>query len=140
MKTKIALFLFLICSLFCTSFSWGQKYHKANYKRMGYSETQLSPDKFNVTYRWHGIWTNKAEKINDFYLLRCAELTLMNGYKYFKIIEGKESDDHHNGVTSTTVVEDINKTIRLLKDKPENDDYVYDAAFLQKSVREKYNL
>lgn len=138
MKTKLPL-LFILIFLTAIS-SYGQKYHKANFKRMGYNETQISSDKYNVTYRWTGYWTNKTEIIVDFCLLRCAELTLMNGYKYFKVLESNEGDDHHDGKTDLNVVVNITKTIKMLNDESANDDNVYEAKFLENSIKTKYKI
>jgi hypothetical protein len=50
----------------------------------GYSETQLAPDVFRVTFRGNGY--TSAERVQDFALLRAADLALSNDYTYFGIL------------------------------------------------------
>jgi hypothetical protein len=57
----------------------------------GYTETELSSDRYRVTFTGNSI-TDK-ETVNDYAMLRASELTLQNGYNWFQIvnrdIEGK---------------------------------------------------
>jgi hypothetical protein len=57
----------------------------------GYSDTQLAPDVFRVTFQGNGY--TSEDRADDFALLRAAELTLQNGFKYFAVIEGSSSPD-----------------------------------------------
>lgn len=83
MKVK----LFLLISLFLAGCTTG------NYQRfndgVGYQETQLNTNEYNVTYT--GTRSTNIKKVNDFVLLRSAEITLENGYKYFMITEAKNN-------------------------------------------------
>lgn len=51
---------------------------------VGYSETVISPQSYQVSY--NGQESSSLEQINDFVLLRSAELTLENGYRYLNIV------------------------------------------------------
>jgi nitrogen regulatory protein PII-like uncharacterized protein len=49
----------------------------------GFSETQLSPTMYQVRFVGNG-YTSEA-RATEFFLRRCAELALENGYRYFNI-------------------------------------------------------
>lgn len=53
----------------------------------GFSETQLSPNVFQVSFAGNGY--TSEEKAADFTLLRSAELALQHGYGYFVIVDEK---------------------------------------------------
>jgi hypothetical protein len=49
----------------------------------GFDETQLDRDVFRVTFKGNGY--TAPERATDLALLRCAEITLANGHKYFAV-------------------------------------------------------
>jgi hypothetical protein len=107
----------------------------------GYSETQLAADMYRV--RFNGNGNTKTDRSIDLCMLRCAELTLEKGYKYFYIIDSSTGNggyipDHRYGpiVSHPT----SNNTIKMLHEKPENNLAVYDAAFIVLSYKKKYNI
>lgn len=132
----------------------------------GYSETQLDKNVYKVSFKGNG-YTSK-ERASDFALLRSAEIALDNGYKYFAIVnkdsytkEGayttpKTSTTTANAYsygntvqgTATTTTSGgqtyhISKprrtnTIVLFKDEP--DGFSYNAEFIYRKIREKYNI
>ena len=63
----------------------------------GYSEQQLSERSYMVSFRGNGY--TPITRVQKYLMLRCAELTINNGYEYFLILE-KE------GEKSTTYVSD----------------------------------
>ncbi len=128
----------------------------------GFSETQLSENMFKVNFRGSGF--TSRERVNDFNLLRCAELTKQNDYNYFVIIGNSE---HTNVSTSTMPTYTKTKvsvygntgearstttggqtitfrkpsnsnTIVCYKDKPEG--ISYNAGFIIKSIKKKYDI
>ncbi len=58
---------------------------------VGYASEQNDENVYTVTYT--GTRSTKIEKVNDFALLRSAELTLEKGYKYFVIEEATNNRD-----------------------------------------------
>jgi len=50
----------------------------------GYTSLRLSHDTYNVAFQ--GNENSKSSQVHDFALLRSAELTLENGFKYFVVI------------------------------------------------------
>lgn len=133
----------------------------------GYSETQLDENVFTVSFRGNG-YTGR-ERVTDFTLLRSAELTLNNGFKYFSIINSNNytsnstyvspttsnttgsaysSGNYAYGSATTTTsggqVYNISKpsssnTIVCFKEKP-NNMFSYNAKFIYKNIRKKYNI
>lgn len=51
----------------------------------GYSETRLDTNVFQVSFNGNGF--TSFQKTRDFTLLRSAEITLENGYKYFTVVD-----------------------------------------------------
>ncbi|MBI5617232.1 MAG: hypothetical protein HY943_13165 [Gammaproteobacteria bacterium] len=51
----------------------------------GFSETQLGPNAFTVTFKGNGY--TDFDRATDFTLLRSAELTLGSGFRYFVIVD-----------------------------------------------------
>jgi hypothetical protein len=134
----------------------------------GFSETQLDENVWTVTFKGNG-YTNR-ERATDFNLLRCAELCLEKGYKYFVIVEGKEYSKGGSYTTPTTSYTtgsayaygnnvygsattqtyggqtyNISKprtsnTIVCFKEKPTISAMVYNAEFIRDSIREKRGM
>lgn len=132
----------------------------------GYNHNTLSPRIYEVRFSGNGF-TSK-QKAKDFTLLRSAEVILEGGYSYFTIVEKADetsvnaytspgwSDteikrtglgkyevetNHYGGETSYTTLPAYSYTIRGYKTSPNNySGIVYDARFVQRSIRTKYEL
>jgi hypothetical protein len=147
------LFLVLIALIFFIGCA--TSYQKNGFSG-GFSETQLSENIWKVHF--NGNAHSTMERAEDFCLLRSAELTLENGYRYFAIVD-KNSDTesstistpqqaHTNifghttytgGQTSTLHKPSTQNTIVMLRDKSNNSGIVYEAQFLVQSLKEKYS-
>lgn len=133
----------------------------------GYSETQLDENVFRVSFSGNGY--TRRERVSDFALLRSAELTLENGFKYFVIIDSGSftSKSAFTTPTRSTTTGSINtfgnnstfnassrttggqtfliskpsesNTIVLFKEKPK-DVFSYNAEFIFKNMKQKYNI
>lgn len=133
----------------------------------GYSDTQLAPDAFRITFSGNNI--TSRERAQDLALLRAADVTLSHGFRYFAIVNsesgGSTSYVTLPGTSNTTamataygntVYGTANTTvmpptyiptfkpsagllIRCFADRPEST-YVFDAQFLSKSLRSKYGI
>lgn len=125
---------------------------------IGYQETQLENNGYLVSYT--GTSTTNIKKVNDFALLRCSEITLHNGYKYFVITEA--TNNRHllkNTTNSSTEVarrdwgqpsmpgtwagsnspkakSELN--IYLYHEKP--DGIVYDAEIIRRAIINEYEI
>lgn len=154
---KIGLVLLTISFLGgCAATSYHQK--QGTFGR-GYSETQLSNNVFNVSFS--GNEYTDSERAYDFALLRCAELTINHGYRYFVIVDacntttystfttpitantsygyGYSSTIMMGGQTYVISMPSSSNTIICSKCKPK-EGFSYDARFLYKSISEKYCL
>ena len=108
---------------------------------VGYSDLQLNTTTYKVSYA--GSRKISIDTVHDFLLLRCAELTLEKGYKYFIIHESKTShlDSYYSpAITSlpytvTLRASEITVIIELTNTNVKNG---YDAALLKKSLGDKY--
>lgn len=150
----------------CTLASCATGYHKTGITG-GYSETQLAPDIFRVSFSGNGFSSN--QRAEDLVLLRAAELTLNHGYSYF--IVGGESDisvnqtaympghSYTSGSLSmvgnsaiysaqTTYFPGMNidiykpgqeLLIQCLRRRPDSG-MVFDASFLYSSLTQKYGV
>ena len=64
-------------------------YQPANWRGYGFSEKQLSEQSYMVAFR--GNEKTSPNRVQQMLLRRCAELTVLNGYSYFLIVD-EESD------------------------------------------------
>jgi hypothetical protein len=53
----------------------------------GYGETKLNDDIYRVYFRGNGY--TSSERVNRFFMKRCAELTVQSGYEYFALINNE---------------------------------------------------
>ena len=134
----------------------------------GFSETQLSENVYRVRFNGNGF--TSAERASDFALLRSSGLCLKAGYQYFIVSDAEswqelseyttptQSQTYGQGnvmgdsvyVSSTTTTTGgqtyvISKPghsmlVAFFKTPPENLGFVYEASFIDTSLREKYGL
>ncbi len=82
----------------------GTTYHHSNNEwKLGYSDTQLNNSVYRVSYAGYSIPQSLCD---DFALMRAAEITKGKGFRYFRVIEEKQSSSSQYlslpGTTSTT--------------------------------------
>ena len=107
----------------------------------GYKETKLKKNVFRVSFKGNSF--TDIRKASDFALLRCAELTLEKGFRFF-VIGGERSQ---SGVYAFAGMElmSINNprsfyTIYCFEDKPPDYHVWYEATYLARSLRDKYGI
>jgi len=133
----------------------------------GYSETALAEDVYRITFKGNAY--TSAERVQDFALMRAAELTIEKGYSHFVLLDAASGGRPYSIVTpgqstttgtataygntatysgSTTytppVVYSMFKPetgliIKLANGKPDSV-FSFDAAFLTRSMKEKYKI
>lgn len=165
MSTKYVLLLFCIGFTFFTSCV--TPYQSAGL-RGGFSETQLSENVFRVYFNGNG-YTN-SKRSTDFVLLRSAELTLINNFIYFIIVDSTSNTNistytspttsstsgtmntfgNHVYGHSTTTTSGGNtyfikkpatsSTIVMYKEKPKDEIMVYKASFICNSIGHQYGI
>ena len=104
----------------------------------GYSNTIIDENIFKVSFKGNGF-TSK-ERVEDFTLLRSAEITLQYGFKYFIIINSDSYSTltaYQNNIYSKPSSTNI---IKCFKRKPKFNTIIYNANFIKKSIKEKYNI
>jgi hypothetical protein len=134
----------------------------------GYQETFYAPD--IVTVSFEGNKFTSYEKVNDFVMLRAAELALQNNYKYFEITFVKDlttqrttTSTGSSKTTETTTQKGKNTEVRtsrteyeppstlvheypkiLLEVKFHNSKpenvIVYESSFINNSIKTKYDI
>ena len=124
----------------------------------GFREIRLSENSFRVTF--YGNAHTSSDKASNYCLLRCAELCLESGYKYFVLISENthtENSTHtsptyartthignysftnvYGGQTYNNSVPTSTNEILCLKEKPEG--YSYNASYIKDSFMEEYQL
>ena len=110
----------------------------------GFSERQLGQDVFVVSFQGNGY--TRDQRARDFLLLRCAEVTLSHGGKYFRLV-GSGSDSRDGAMLmangNTAFIAPIHfpsqsATIQLRTDSEGPQDF--DAAIVSKSMRDSYGI
>lgn len=71
-------------------------YGPADSKGFGYEETKVESDRYRVTYRGSGGMP--AEQVEDYALLRAAELAAANGYDWFRVVGRDVTGEERGGV------------------------------------------
>lgn len=134
----------------------------------GYSESQLGTNMFIVTFQGKG--NTSYELAADFCLLRSAEISLEIGFRYFVVVKSNKdfgeflvtkptqsyttwsayaSGNYAHGSVRTTTyggqtffisTPSTENTILCFKEKPEIDGLFFDAEFVTKAIRRKYNM
>ncbi len=106
MKKIFCLSLFILLSS-CVA---NNKYQSFN-GDVGYVSERSDRNVYTVTYT--GTRSTKTEKINDFALLRCAELTLEKGFKYFVITEATNNRADIANANSVNLGEMLGRGTRI---------------------------
>lgn len=131
--------------------STGRSYHAFDsYWNMGYNDTQIAGDTWQVSYRGYEISQIEA---NDYALLRAAEVTALAGYRYFTVKNEVSSSSMTgfgtmntyqgtgSGFATSYSCPEVRLTIQGFKDKPSRPDIsVLDNQYLSNSIKKKYGL
>jgi len=72
-------------------------YGPADAKGFGYADTRIESDRYRVVYRGSGGM--RPELVEDFALRRAAELTLDEGYDWFRVVSRDIAHDQRGGVS-----------------------------------------
>ncbi|WP_205701963.1 CC0125/CC1285 family lipoprotein [Pseudidiomarina mangrovi] len=154
----------IIVSVALTLISCATSYQPNSFSG-GFEEIQLSPNVWSVTFNGNGY--TRATAAEEMALLRSAELTLTNGFKYFAIVDRNSRNDttvipqasrsytsgninsfgNYNGRTTTyggvpLVIKkpSANNTIMMFKENLNDDPFFYDANFICESLGPKYEV
>lgn len=89
-----ALAVLSIAALAACATAVGTAYAPADAKGYGYSETRIEQDRYRITFAGDGA--TPPEVVEDYALLRAAELAVENGYDWFRIV-GRALDEQEKG-------------------------------------------
>jgi hypothetical protein len=101
----------------------------------GFTETQLAPGVYRVTFEGNGY--SRSERVQDFAMLRAAELALAHGFTHFTLLDAHESNRYLFTGDELIVKPQSGITVRLVRGQPAG---AFDADFLARTVRAKYRL
>jgi hypothetical protein len=162
---KKLLTLLFVAVLLSSCTSYYRAYNRWNGD--GYQETFYAPDIVSVSFS--GNANTSYENVNDFAMLRAAELALQNNYKYFAVNSTRDLTQQHlkTSAGSSTTTEKITEKngvevkttekqyyppstsineypkvlleIQFFNDKPENV-IVYESDFVYNSIKSKYRI
>jgi hypothetical protein len=108
----------------------------------GYSETQLDENVFKVAFRGNG-YTGR-ERVDDFTLLRSAELTIQSGYKYFVIVNANSYTSNSTYITPTIATTNVNAnsygTANIYDNNATYNENTYGTATTTVSGGQTYNI
>lgn len=136
-------------------------YQRQGFFIAGYSETQLAENIFQVSF--HGNQNTGRERALDFALLRSAEVTTENGFRYFIVVEsvkdssttpghsytmygygntanGSARTSTYGGQTFVIQEPSMTNTILCFKEKPDVVGLIFEAEFVKKSLKQKYGI
>ena len=82
---KLLAFLFMLSLLV----SCGSAYHPKEGSGSGYSEMNLGNDMYKVTFQGNSIID--SDTVYNYFLRRCAELTVERGFDYFAFIDQSDA-------------------------------------------------
>jgi len=143
---KITSLLILVAILVSGCSSYQQK--STLFNKSGFSEERMGNNVFRITYE--GNDKNSDEEVSDFNLLRSAEVTLENGFKYFVILKAADSSsDESFGSTpsltsSSTGLNKLHTATSTIICSEEHSDIpsgqLYDAAYTAEDIKQKYGL
>ena len=133
----------------------------------GFKDTRLAPDVFRVSFSGNAF--TSSDKVQDFALLRAAELTLANDFKYFAVMDSSDQSRtgtivtpgsaqtsgtvsaygntaNYSGTTTymppqvtTYYRPGVGLMVRAFPTKPEGI-FAFDAVFIAQSIRSKYGI
>jgi hypothetical protein len=72
----------------------GTAYQPADKKGFGFTEQKVESDRYRVTFAGDGA--TPASVVEDYALLRAAEIALANGYDWFRVV-GRSLDEEERG-------------------------------------------
>jgi len=87
-KMKQTIFLLVGSTLLCFLTGCATPYKSDGFMG-GFSDTQLAPDVFRITFRGNAY--TSAERAQDFAMLRAADLALQREFKFFAIVDESSS-------------------------------------------------
>ena len=83
-KRRVVLLGYSLIVILAFATACATPYQRAGFKG-GYEDMHLGDDVFNVSFRGNGY--TGEDRVNQYFLRRCAEVTASNGYDYFIFVD-----------------------------------------------------
>jgi len=136
-------FISLIVLIFvCASCSTPYQQQNWYSHRGGYSETKLTDNSFRITF--NGNKMTDGSKATDYALLRSAEITKLNGFKYFVIATTNTQtmyQETYGGIKEVLGRPSVINIIYCYNNKPlEMDGKIHEASSVIRKIRSKYKI
>lgn len=93
---RIALSCFGLLALAACATATGTSYVPADKQGYGYSETRIENDRYRITFAGDGA--TSEQDVEDFALLRAADLALADGYDWFRVVSRATDSVRKGGV------------------------------------------
>jgi hypothetical protein len=74
----------------------GTPYQAADRQGFGFSETRIESDRYRITFAGDGA--TSAADVEDYALLRAAEIAIANGYEWFRVVSKDVAAEKRGGV------------------------------------------
>ena len=94
--TKLIVILWCVALTAACATAVGTPYAPADNKGFGYAETRIEADRYRVTFAGDGA--TPVGVVEDYALLRAAELALENGYDWIRIVGRDVAAEDRGGV------------------------------------------
>ena len=102
---RLVMMVMVLSSLVLAGCSSSTRYQAADERGdYGYTETALGKDRYRITFTGNSI-TDK-ETVNDFALLRAAEVTLQEGYDWFQLVN-RDTESKSRSTSSISGVQEF---------------------------------
>jgi hypothetical protein len=141
--------------LLCLISSCATQYSKVGFTG-GYAEAQKSRNEFAISFAGNGYTT--PQRAADFCMLRCAELALGHGFRYFVITANRAEIDKSTSFTTGNYIPTgygggvflsttqsipkpgVANTILCFREKPASQDDYFDAKEVFENLSQKYGV
>ena len=97
---KILSVLSLLAAALLVACASQSPYKSADGSRYGYSDSKIAGDRYRVTFT---APARREQQVRDYALLRAAELTLLNGYDWFVVVDRETRVDRVQDRTTAGV-------------------------------------
>ena len=149
MKKLICLLIMVMLVSGCNAMYWYCRYQPTDIWGCGYKVAKIQDNIYSISFT--GSQNDNFQRIKDFALLRSADTTVENDYKYFVIMEDDLTGTSYGttgqinpGGTVSVVTQQRNTvtyTIQCFKKKPQDTKaIVYDAEQISANLRKTYKI
>ncbi len=143
------LFTVLIAALFCSACATPYK-AASKPTSNGYFDTLLQPGVYDITFNAND--ETEIKQVQDFALLRAADVCLENGYQSFSVVNSTNNSKTKNGVVTSSntnnnysfsysyLVSETEPKVSILIQCSPDKNLFFDAESVSINLRKKYKI